>query len=154
MTSKEPRSIIQALLFGVGGLIQAAVGLAGGMGGFVDEALWVFAKCLIESDLAGGVNGIGLAIMHLVGRHQADSGMVMVLVVPVEEAAAEASGILDAAEAFWEAWLILQRLEVAFGEWIVVGGVRAIVRTGDAEVRQQERGGLGLHRRRRGRHAV
>ena len=49
--------------------------------------------------------------MHLVRRHQADPGMVMVLVVPVEEPTAKASGVLDAAEAFWEAWLVFQRLE-------------------------------------------
>jgi hypothetical protein len=37
--------------------------------------------------------------MHLVWRHEADTGVVMVLVVRIEEAAAEASGVLDAAEA-------------------------------------------------------
>jgi hypothetical protein len=34
--------------------------------------------------------------------------MVMVLIVPIEEVAAEASGVLDAAEALWEGGLILQ----------------------------------------------
>jgi len=71
----------------------------------------VFTERLIEGDLAGRVDGIDLAIMHLVRRHQADPGMVMVLVVPVEEPTAKASGVLDAAEAFWEAWLVFQRLE-------------------------------------------
>jgi hypothetical protein len=42
--------------------------------------------------------------------------MVMVLVVPVEEGAAEASGILDAAEAFGKARLILQGLDMGFVE--------------------------------------
>ena len=37
MTSKEPRTIIQTLLFGMGGLIHAAVGLAGGLGGFLTK---------------------------------------------------------------------------------------------------------------------
>jgi hypothetical protein len=36
--------------------------------------------------------------------------MVMVLTVPIEKAAAEAFGILDAAEALREARLILQRV--------------------------------------------
>ena len=62
--------------------------------------------------------------------------MVMVLVVPVEELTAEASGVLDAAEAFWEAWLVLQRFEVAFGERVVVGGVRTVMRAGDAHIGQ------------------
>ena len=51
-------------------------------------------ECPIEGDLASGVNGVDLAVMHLVRRHQPDACMVVVLVVPVEERAAEASGIL------------------------------------------------------------
>jgi len=82
------------------------------------------------------MHGVDLAVMHLVRGHQADPAMVMVLVVPVEEGAAEASGILDAAEAFGKARLILQGLEMAFGERVVVGGVRPVMRAGDAEVGQ------------------
>ena len=66
------------------------------------------------------MDGIDLAVVHLVGRHQADAGMVVLLVVPIEEAAAEASGVLDAAEALGEPRLILQGLEVAFGERVVI----------------------------------
>jgi hypothetical protein len=36
--------------------------------------------------------------MHLIGRHQADASVVMLLIVPVEEAPAERLGILDTAE--------------------------------------------------------
>src|SRR5271166_237275 len=81
----------------------------------------------------------------LVRGHQTDPRMVMVLVVPVEELAAEASGVLDTAETFWEARLILQGLEVAFRKRVVVGRVRAVMRPGDAEVSEQERGGFRLH---------
>ncbi len=70
----------------------------------------------------------------------------MILVVPVEKASAEGFGVLDTTEAFGESRLILQCLEVAFGERIVVGGVRAIMRSGHAEIGQQEHGGLGFHR--------
>jgi hypothetical protein len=112
----------------------------------VDEALRVIAERLIERGLARGMNGIGLAVMHLVRGHQADPGMMMVLVVPMEEAAAETSGILDAAKSLGEGRLILQSLEVTFGERVVLGGVRSIVRSGYAEVSEQQRGGLGLHR--------
>ena len=73
------------------------------------------------------MNGIDLAVMHLVRSHQPDPGMAMVPVVPGEEVPAEASGVLDAAEAFGKARLIFQRLEVAFGEWIVVRRVRSIM---------------------------
>jgi hypothetical protein len=99
----------------------------------VDEALRVFAERGGKSGLACGVNGIGLAVMHLVRGHQADPGVVVVPVVPVKERATEAAGVLDAAEALGEPRLILQGLEVAFGERVVVAGVRAVVRAGDAE---------------------
>jgi hypothetical protein len=33
------------------------------------EAPGVFTKRLIESDLAGGVNGVGLAEVHLIGGY-------------------------------------------------------------------------------------
>jgi len=85
-------------------------------GRFFDEALRVFTERMIEGELARGVNGIDLAIVHLIRGHQADPGMVMVLIVPVEECAIENSGVLDAAEEFGKARLILQGLEVAFGE--------------------------------------
>ena len=80
------------------------------------------------------MNCIGLAVVHLVWSHQADPGVMMILIVPVEEAAAEAFGVLNAAEAFGEARLVLQRLEMTFGERVVVGGVRPIVRPGNAEI--------------------
>ena len=59
-----------------------------------------------------GVNGIGVAIVHLVWRHQTEAAMVVVALVPVEEAGGEGLGIFDAAEAFREGRLILQGFEV------------------------------------------
>jgi hypothetical protein len=60
----------------------------------VDEALRVVAERLIERELASGVDGIGLAVVYLVRSHQTDAAMVVILVVPIEEVAAEASGVL------------------------------------------------------------
>ena len=101
--------------------IDPCSGWFGRRGGrFFDEALRVSPERLIEDELAGGVNGVDLAIVHLVRGHEADPGMVMVLVVPIEEAAAETPGVLDATEAFREPRLIFQRLEVALGERIIV----------------------------------
>jgi hypothetical protein len=74
---------------------------------------------VIENLLSSGMNRVDLAVMHLVRGHETDPGVVMVLVVPIEELAAETSGILDATEAFGKARLILQGLEVAFGERVV-----------------------------------
>ena len=64
---------------------------------------------------------ISLTVMHLIGGHQADASVVMLLIVPVEEAAAERLGILGASEALWELGLVFHGFEVAFRERIVVG---------------------------------
>jgi hypothetical protein len=70
----------------------------------------------------------------------------MVLVVPIERAAAEAFGVLKTAKPGGESWPILQGFELAFGERVVVGGVRAVMRAGAAEVSQQQGCHLGLDR--------
>jgi len=95
--------------------------------------------------LTGGVDGAGLAEMHLVGRHQADAGMVMSAVVPIEEIAAERLGILDAAEALGKLRLVFHGFEVAFRERIIVRGMRPAVGLADAEIGEQQRGGFGSH---------
>ena len=90
------------------------------------------------------MDGIRLAVVDLVRGHEADPGVMMILVVPVEELAAEGLGILDAAEPAGKARLVLQGFEVALGERVVVRGVRPVVRAGDAKIGEQEGGGLGL----------
>src|SRR4051812_19779756 len=76
--------------------------------------------------------------MDLIRCHQAEAGMMVVLVVPGEEAAAEVFGILDAAEPAGEFGLVLQGLEMGLGERVVVGGVGPAVRLGDAKVGQHQ----------------
>ena len=117
-------------------------------GRFFDEALRVLPERPVECDLARRVNGVDLSVVHLIRGHQADPGMVMVLIVPNEERATETSRVLDAAEAFGKARLILHGLEMAFRQGVVVetcfvgasqlaetrtGGVRTVMRAGDAE---------------------
>ena len=92
------------------------------------------------------MNEIDLAVMYLIRCHQADPGVVMVLVVPVEELTAEALGIFDAAKAFGKPRLVFECFKVAFGKRVVVRRVWAVVRAGDTEVGQQERRGLRFHR--------
>ncbi len=48
---------------------------------------------VIERGLTCGVDGIGLAVMQLVRSHQADAGMVVVLIAPIEEEESGALGI-------------------------------------------------------------
>ena len=116
------------------------------IGRLVDEALGVFAAGAVESVLTGSVDGIDLAVVHLIGRHQADPDVVMVLVVPAKIVAGETPGILDAAEALGELRLVLEVFELALGERVVVRGMRPAVRACDAKICEQQRGGLGLHR--------
>jgi len=76
----------------------------GRRGRLVDKARGVLVERAVEGELASRVNGVDLAVMHLIRGHQADPGMVMVLVVPVEEPATKAPGILDAAMHHFEAY--------------------------------------------------
>ena|GEM_PF-2614728 len=113
----------------------------------IDEAIGVGAEGVIEGFLAGGVDLVGLAVVDLVGRHQADAQVMMVLVVPVEEGSAKGLGVLDRAEALGYLWLIFEGLEAAFREGVIVGGVGPAVGFGDAQIGEQQGGGLGLHGR-------
>ena len=45
--------------------------------------------------LAGELDGLGQAVMNAVRRVQTDARMMMVVVVPSEEGAAEAARVLD-----------------------------------------------------------
>ena len=51
-----------------------------------------------ENFLAGCVDLVGLTIVDLVWRHQADASMVMILIIPIKETAAERLCVLDASE--------------------------------------------------------
>ena len=106
---------------------------------FVDEPLTIFGERAAQGPLPRGMDGVDLAVMHPIRGHRSDPGVVAVLVVPGEELTAEAPGILDAAEALWEARLIFQSFDLAFRERVVVGRMRAVVRSGDARIGRQQR---------------
>jgi hypothetical protein len=89
-------------------------------GDFADEAFRVCLVCLCQDVLTGGMDGLGLAVMHLVGGHQSDADVMVILVVPSEEAAAECPGILNAAETLGELWLVFQGFEMCLEEGVVV----------------------------------
>ena len=63
-----------------------------------DEAFWIGLEGAVEGFLAGCEDLVGLTVVDLVRRHQADASMVMILIIPIEEAAAERLCVLDAAE--------------------------------------------------------
>jgi hypothetical protein len=85
--------------------------------------------------------------MHIVGRQQPKSAVMVLGVVPREEVVAVGAGVLDGAEPPWEGGPVLQRLELRFGEWVVVGDVGAAMRLRDPQVGEQQRDGLRGHGR-------
>jgi hypothetical protein len=56
--------------------------------GLFDEAFGVGGIGEIEDFLAGFVDGVGLAVMNLVWRHQSDGSVMMISIVPVDKASA------------------------------------------------------------------
>jgi len=62
----------------------------------------------------------GLSEMDLVGGHQPDPGVMVVLIVACEETAAECAGLFDGFEVSWEFRPVFQRLEVSFRERVIV----------------------------------
>ena len=87
---------------------------------FVYEAFGRGEECRVECCLSRGVDFFGLPKMDLVGRHQANPGVMMVLIIPCEEPAAECANLFDGFKVFGELWLIFQCFEVGFGERVVV----------------------------------
>ena len=67
---------------------------------FSDEALRVGAEGTIESFLACRVDRIDLAVMDLVRRHEAEAGMMVIPIVPVEKAPGRSR-----APIFIESWI-------------------------------------------------
>ncbi len=68
-------------------------------------------------------------------------------VVPREERAAVARGMLDAGETTRKAGLVFQGLELRFRERIVVADLRSAERSCDPEVGETLRGAFARHRR-------
>ena len=56
---------------------------------------------------------LGLAGMHDCGCHEPDSPVAVLLVVPVEEPAAEVEAVVIAGESVWEVRPVLEGLELA-----------------------------------------
>ena len=78
--------------------------LVGRFGWLSDEAFGVGFEGAVERDLASCMDFIGLSIMNLIRRHQAEADMVMRLIIPHEEHTAELPGVFDTAEAIGEGW--------------------------------------------------
>ena len=78
-------------------------------------------------------------------RHQADSAVAVLMIVPVEEPAAVSASVRDRAEAIGEVGPVFQGFELRLGVRIVIRDVRAAVGLGDIEVDEERGDGLGSH---------
>ena len=56
----------------------------------------------------------GLTVMDHCGRHQAKTGVMVLMVVPLKEGLAETAGVFDGAEAIREAGPVLSRYGTDF----------------------------------------
>ena len=71
-----------------------------------DEAFGIGLESAVEDFLAGCVHLVGLTVVDLVWRHQADARVVMIPIIPLEEATAESLRVLDAAKSLRKLGLI------------------------------------------------
>ena len=92
----------------------------------------------VQDHLAMRQDVRGLTVMDHGGRHQAKAGVVVLMVVPLEEGLAEAASVFDGAEAIRETRAVFQGAKLAFRIRIVVGDMRAAVGFDDAQIGQQQ----------------
>ena len=79
-----------------------------------------------------------LTVMQGRKSEEADAGVVVLFVVPAEQFDGKSTGVLDRAEAGWEARSILLGAELAFRVGVVIGDVRAAVGFGHTEIVEQK----------------
>ncbi len=81
--NKTSGLIISAWFSGLicGGLIQTVVGLFGRAGSLFDEAVGIGEVGFVEGLLSLGVELVGLSVVDLVWRHEADAVVVVVAIV-------------------------------------------------------------------------
>lgn len=70
--------------------------------------------------LAGG---LGQAVVDRSQGHQAQAGVIVLVVVPAEEGPGPGTGVLRGAEAVGEVGPVLEGLEVGLGVGVVVSGI-------------------------------
>ena len=117
------------------------------VGRLVDEALRVSGIGRHEHLVPGGLHQVGSPLVHGHRRHQPDTRVAMLAVVPGEEPLTEGAGLVEAAKPFREIRTILQRFELGLGEGVIVTGIGAAMCLGDAQIGKQQRHGFGGHGR-------
>ena len=97
----------------------------------------MLATSAIQGTLASLDDGAGATVMDHRRCQPVQARMIVDVVVPAEEVAAERLGILDAAKAFREVRPILQCFELGLGERVVIGDMRSGMGLGHPQIREQ-----------------
>ena len=90
-----------------------------------NEAFWMSGVGLLKHAASLKLGDAGAPEVHIGWCVEADTGVAVLSVVPGEEFAAECQAMLDGPKTLRELWPVLERLELAFRERIVVGHLRA-----------------------------
>ena len=109
----------------------------------MNEPFRVFGPSFVPGALALFEDKLGAAVMDVAWGEHGDPGMSRVVVVPREEGPAECERSVDVIEASRKAEVVFQRLELGFGEGVVVADPGPAEGAGDAEVGEQLRGAFG-----------
>ena len=138
---------------GFGGrLIQAAVGSVSGRGGpWTNRSGWA-AYAARTGAVPDGEDRGGAAVVDVGRREIAEAAVMVQVVVPREQIAADAARVFERAEPVRKLGAVLQGPELRFRERIVVAHARPRMTGVDAQVREEQRDELAPHGARRGRH--
>ncbi len=109
--------------------------MAWGLWWLVREAFGVGLVGVVENGLASGDDGFGLPIVDGGGGHKPDAGVVVLVVVVVNEVVEPSAGVFDAGETvFWVGVVVFDGFELGFGIGVVVGGSRSAKATSRCRV--------------------
>lgn len=86
----------------------------GWSGRLPNEALGMGAESGIQDDLTMGQDVSGLTVVDHGGGHQAQAGMVVLMVVPLKEGLAKTAGVFDGAEAIRKTRPVFKGAELTF----------------------------------------
>jgi len=117
----------------------------GWLGWLPHEALQVRGIGSQKHPLPGVTHRFGPPVVYGDRRHQSDSCVAMLAVVPGEERLAESAGVLEATEAIRKVRAVLQRVELGLGERVIVAGIGPAVCVGAPQVGKQPRHRFGWH---------
>ena len=103
-------------------------GQLGGLRAVTLESIWVSSESNVQRIGAQLEQRFCMSMVNRIRRHQSDTGVTVVIVIPTKELLAVCLGIFNAAETVWKVRAIFERLEMRVEERVVVRNIRPAVR--------------------------